>query len=162
MNRQRVEPGRESVWDYPRPPRLERTDRRIEVVFGGVTLARTVRARRVLETSHPPVYYVPPEDVRMEHLTPSDATSFCEWKGRALYYDVLTDEREERRAAWYYPDPTPPFRDLTGYVAFYPSRMDACRVDGEKVAAQPGDFYGGWITPDIVGPFKGGPGTWGW
>jgi uncharacterized protein (DUF427 family) len=162
MNRQRVEPGRESVWDYPRPPRLERTDRRIKVVFGGVTLAYTSRARRVLETSHPPVYYVPPEDVRMEHLTPSDATSFCEWKGRARYYDVLTDGREERRAAWFYPDPTPPFRDLKGYVAFYPSRMDACWVDGERAQAQPGDFYGGWITPDIVGPFKGGPGTRGW
>ena len=162
MNRQRVEPGRESVWDYPRPPRIEDSNRRIKVVFGGVTLAYTSRARRVLETSHPPVYYVPPEDVRMEHLTPSDATSFCEWKGRARYYDVSAGERREGRAAWYYPDPTPPFRDLKGYVAFYPSRMDACWVDGERAHAQPGDFYGGWITPDIVGPFKGGPGTRGW
>jgi uncharacterized protein (DUF427 family) len=158
--RQRIEPGQESVWDYPRPPRLEDSDRRIKVVFGEVTLAYTTRARRVLETSHPPVYYVPPEDVRMEHLTPSGAASFCEWKGRARYYDAVTGEREERRAAWFYPDPTPPFRDLRDYVAFYPARMDACWVDGER--AQAGDFYGGWITADIVGPFKGGPGTWGW
>jgi uncharacterized protein (DUF427 family) len=158
MNRSRVK----SVWDYPRPPRLEDSDRRIKVVFGGVTLAYTTRAKRVLETSHPPVYYVAPEDVRMEHLTPSDATSFCEWKGRARYYDVSTEERTERRAAWFYPDPRPLFRDLKDYVAFYPSKMDVCRVDGERVEAQPGGFYGGWIPPDIMGPFKGEPGTWGW
>ncbi len=164
MDRSRVEPGQEeSVWDYPRPPRLERTQRRIKVVFGGVTLAYTTRARRVLETSHPPVYYVPPEDVRMEHLVPSEAAaSLCEWKGRARYYDASAGERTEERAAWFYPDPSPPFRDLKDCVAFYPSKMDACWVDGEKVEAQPGDFYGGWITPDIVGPFKGGPGTRGW
>jgi uncharacterized protein (DUF427 family) len=162
MSRSRVEPGQESVWDYPRPPRLEESKRRIKVVFGGVTLAYTTRARRVLETSHPPVYYVPPEDVRMEHLTASGAASFCEWKGRARYYDVSTEGRAEERAAWFYPDPTLPFKALKDYVAFYPSRMDACWVDGEKVEAQPGDFYGGWITPEIVGPFKGRPGTLGW
>ena len=107
MVHQRIEPGpgQESVWDYPRPPRLEDSDRRVKVVFGGVTLAYTTRARRVLETSHPPVYYIPPDDVRMEHLKPSGASSFCEWKGRASYYDVITDEREEPRAAWHYPDP---------------------------------------------------------
>jgi uncharacterized protein (DUF427 family) len=162
MSRSCVEPGQESVWDYPRPPRLEESDRRIKVVFGGVTLAYTTRARRVLEASHPPVYYVPPEDVRMEHLTPSGAAAFCEWKGRARYYDVSAGERTEERAAWFYPDPTLPFKALKDYVAFYPSRMDACWVDGEKVEAQPGDFYGGWITSKIVGPFKGGPGTLGW
>jgi len=150
------------VWEYPRPPRLEETDRRVEVIFGGVTLACTRRARRVLERSHPPVYYIPTEDIGMEHLAPSDATSFCEWKGRARYYDVAGGGRAEERAAWFYPQPTPRFRELTGYVAFYPSKMDACWVDGDKVEAQPGDFYGGWITPDIVGPFKGGPGTQGW
>lgn len=155
-------PGQESVWDYPRPPRLEETDERVKVVFGGVTLAYTARAKRVLETSHPPVYYIPPEDIRTEYLTLARGTSFCEWKGAARYYDVSTEERMERRAAWFYPDPVPAYRDLKHYVAFYPSLMDACWVGGKKVRAQEGDFYGGWITSDIVGPFKGGPGTWSW
>ena len=164
MVHQRIDPvpGQGSVGASPRPPRLEDSDRRVKVVFGGVTPAYTTRARRVLETSHPPVYYIPPDDVRMEHLKPSGASSFCEWKGRASYYDVITDEREEPRAAWYYPDPVPAYRGIRGYVAFYPSRMDACWVDGEKVLAQEGDFYGGWITPDVVGPFKGAPGTRRW
>ena len=155
-------PGQESVWDYPRPPRLEETDERVKVVFGGVTLAYTARAKRVLETSHPPVYYIPPEDIRTEYLTLARGTSFCEWKGAARYYDVSTEEQMERRAAWFYPDPVPAYRDLKNYVAFYPSLMDVCWVGGEKVRAQEGDFYGGWITSDIVGPFKGGPGTWSW
>ena len=164
MNRSGVEPGpdRESVWDYPRPPRLEESEKRIRVVFGGVTLADTSRAKRVLETSHPPVYYIPPEDVRVEHLRTSRGGSFCEWKGQARYYDVVTDELEEPRAAWFYPDPTPPFKAIKDYVAFYPSRMDACLVGGETARAQQGDYYGGWITPEITGPFKGGPGTMGW
>jgi uncharacterized protein (DUF427 family) len=164
MGRRRVEPGpgQESVWDYPRPPRMEDVEEKVKVVFGGVTLAYTTRAKRVLETSHPPVYYVPPEDIRMEHLKASNGTSYCEWKGRAVYYDVVTDEWTEERTAWFYPDPTRSFQDLKDYVAFYPSRMDACWVGGEKVEAQEGDFYGGWITPNIVGPFKGAPGTWGW
>ena len=164
MGRQRVEPGpgQESVWDYPRPPRLEDSDRRVEVVFGGVTIADTARAKRVLETSHPPVYYIPPEDIRMEYLTLVEESSFCEWKGAARYYDVSTGERMEKRAAWFYPNLVPAYRGLKDYVAFYPSKMEACWVDGEKVESQEGDFYGGWITPDIVGPFKGGPGTWGW
>jgi uncharacterized protein (DUF427 family) len=164
MGRSRVEPGpgQESVWDYPRPPRLEDVDKKVKVVFGGVTLAYTTRAKRVLETSHPPVYYVPPEDIRMEHLEPADGRSHCEWKGVARYYDVAADGRREGRAAWYYPDPVPAYASLKAYVAFYPSRMDACWVDGEKVEAQEGDFYGGWISSEIVGPFKGAPGTWGW
>ena len=154
--------GQESVWDYPRPPRLEDVVRKVKVVFGGMTLAYTTRAKRVLETSHPPVYYFPPEDIRMEHLEPSGGSSYCEWKGRASYYDVVTEERTEQRAAWFYPHPTPPFASLEGYVAFYPVKMDACWVGGEKVEAQAGDFYGGWITSEIVGPFKGAPGTRGW
>ena len=164
MVRIRIEPaqGQESVWDYPRPPGLEDVDKKVKVVFGGVTLAYTTRAKRVLETSHPPVYYIPPEDVRMELLEPSAGSSHCEWKGRASYYDVTTEQRTERQAAWFYPDPTPPFAGLEDYVAFYSNRMDACWVGGQKVEAQEGDFYGGWITPDIVGPFKGAPGTWGW
>ena len=155
-------PGQESVWDYPRPPRLEETDERVKVVFGGVTLAYTARAKRVLEKSHPPVYYITRVDIRTEYLTLARDTSFCEWKGAARYYEVSTEERKERRAAWFYPDPVPAYRDLENYVAFYPSLMDACWVGGEKVRAQEGDFYGGWITSDIVGPFKGGPGTWSW
>ena len=164
MIRQRIEPtpGQESVWDYPRPPRLEDSGRRIKVVFGGVTLAYTTRAKRVLETSHPPVYYLSPEDIRMEYLSPSDGISFCEWKGPARYYDLSTEGRTEERAAWYYRDPAPPFRDIRDHVAFYPSKMDACWVDGERVEAQEGDFYGGWITSDVVGPFKGALGTRGW
>ena len=164
MRRKRVEggPGQESVWDYPRPPRLEDVEKKVKVVFGGVTLAYTTRAKRVLETSHPPVYYVPPEDIRMEHLEPAGGRSYCEWKGVAGYYDVAADGRREERAAWCYPDPVPAYAALKDHVAFYPSRMDACWVDGEKVEAQEGDFYGGWITPDIVGPFKGAPGTRGW
>ena len=164
MFSQRVEPGpgQESVWDYPRPPRLEDSEKRVKVVFDDVTIAYTARARRVLETSHPPVYYIPPEDIRMEYLRSAGGRSLCEWKGQARYYDVVGDGKIEERAAWYYPDPTSGFRDLKNYVAFYPSRMDGCWVGGEKVGAQEGDFYGGWITPEIVGPFKGAPGTWGW
>lgn len=164
MGRQRVEPGpgQESVWDYPRPPRMEDVEEKVKVVFGGVTVAYTTRAKRVLETSHPPVYYVPPVDIRMEYLRLADGASLCEWKGRARYYDLVSDERTEERAAWFYPEPTGSFADLRDYVAFYPSRMDACWVGGEKVEAQEGDFYGGWVTSNVVGPFKGAPGTWGW
>jgi uncharacterized protein (DUF427 family) len=164
MGPQRVEPGpgQESVWDYPRPPQLENSNKRIKVVFGGVTLAYTRHAKRVLETSHPPVYYIPPEDIRMEHLVPAEGASFCEWKGAACYYDIETDERRERRVAWFYPNPVPAYSSLKDHVAFYPSLMDACWVDREKVEAQEGDFYGGWITSEIVGPFKGAPGTRGW
>ena len=164
MGRQRVEPGpgQESVWDYPRPPRLEDSEKRIKVVFGGVTIAYTTRAKRVLETSHTPVFYIPPDDIRMEHLELADGSSFCEWKGAARYYDVDTGERRETRAAWFYPNPVAAYASLKGYVAFYPSLVDACWVDGEKVRAQEGDFYGGWVTSDVVGPFKGGPGTRGW
>ena len=129
----------------------------------GEMISDSRRAYRVLETSHPPVYYVPPEDIRMEHLAlAAEGVSFCEWKGVARYYDLETEERKEPRAAWFYPDPVPAYAGLKDYVAFYPSSVDACWVDGEKVRAQEGDFYGGWITSDIVGPFKGGPGTWGW
>jgi uncharacterized protein (DUF427 family) len=141
---------------------MEDVGGRVEVRFGGVEIADTQRAKRVLETSHPPVYYVPPEDIKIEHLWPSDGGSWCEWKGRASYYDVAVGDLVAPKAGWYYTDPTPPFRDLRGYVAFYPSKMDACFVNGERVEAQEGDFYGGWVTANIVGPFKGGPGTWGW
>ncbi|MGF1478039.1 MAG: DUF427 domain-containing protein [Cyanophyceae cyanobacterium] len=164
FQRKRIEPepGQESVWDYPRPPRLDPSSKRIQVVFNGVTIADTQNAYRVLETSHPPVYYIPPEDIKMEYLQSTGQHSFCEWKGTASYYTVVVNDRQAPNVAWYYPTPTAAFADIKDYVAFYPSRMDACYVDEEQVQAQPGDFYGGWITNDIVGPFKGGAGTWGW
>ncbi|CAN5342616.1 DUF427 domain-containing protein [soil metagenome] len=160
----RIEPktGQESVWDYPRPPRLEQTSKHIRILFAGKTIASTNRAFRVLETSHPPVYYLPPDDVRMEFLTVASGSSFCEWKGTAGYYDLAVENKVVNRAAWFYALPTLAFRSIAGYLAFYPSKMDACYVDDELVEAQPGDFYGGWITRNIIGPFKGGNGTWGW
>jgi uncharacterized protein (DUF427 family) len=123
-----------------------------------VTLAYTTRAKRVLETSHPPVYYVSPQDIRMKHLKPAEGTSFCVWKGAARYYDIGTDERKERRTAWLCPPPVPVYTTLKNYLAFSPSLMNACWVDGEKVEPQQGHFYGAWATAEIVGPFKGGPG----
>jgi uncharacterized protein (DUF427 family) len=156
-------PGQESVWDYPRPPRVEPTGRRVQVLFGGVEIVDTRRAQRVLETSHPPVYYIPREDVRMESLTRSPrGSSYCEFKGWASYFTVGNGEPSEEAAAWSYEEPAPGFEAIRNHIAFYSSRMDECRVDGELVTAQPGDFYGGWITSDIVGPFKGGLGTLGW
>ena len=154
--------GRESVWDYPRPPRVEATSRRVQVIFNGVMIADTQRALRVLETSHPPVYYIPPADIRMENLTQSGRSSFCEFKGRAGYYSVTVRDKTAVNAAWFYPDPAAGYEALAHHVAFYPGRMDECLVDGETVTPQAGDFYGGWITADIVGPFKGPPGTMGW
>jgi uncharacterized protein (DUF427 family) len=155
-------PGQESVWDYPRPPRLEDTGKRVRVVFGGQIIVDTQRAKRVLETSHPPVYYVPLEDVAAGVLRPTARRTVCEWKGAAAYYDVTAGDRTARDAAWGYPRPTPAFAPIAGHVAFYPGRMDACLVDEEPVRPQPGGFYGGWVTPDVVGPFKGEPGTGGW
>ena len=157
-----AQPGQESAWNYPRPPRLEQSAKTIEIIFDGQTLAKSSRSWRVLETSHPPVYYVPLEDINGDLLKISAQTSFCEWKGVAHYYTVASGDVIARDAGWYYPDPTPEFAPIANYVAFYPLRMDACFVDGERVQAQPGDFYGGWITADIVGPFKGGAGSQGW
>lgn len=163
-NRNRIEPGpgQESVWDYPRPPRLEPTGRHIQIVFAGRIVADTRHAYRVLETSHPPVYYLPPDDVHREYLVPVTGSSFCEWKGSAGYYTVKVGDRIAQKAAWYYASPTPAFSAIRGYVAFYAAPMDACTVDGERVVPQPGGFYGGWITSDVVGPFKGGPNSSGW
>jgi len=152
----------ESVWDYPRPPRVEPSARRVRVLVGDVVVADTTRALRVLETSHPPVYYIPPEDVRSEYLRPSRRRTFCEFKGEASYHDLVVGEREIRDAGWYYPRPAPGFEALRDHVAFYPGRVDAAYVGDEQVRAQAGDFYGGWITAEIEGPFKGGPGTAGW
>lgn len=164
MRPTRIEPGpgQESVWDYPRPPALEATEAHLLIVLGGVTIADTRAAYRVLETSHPPNYYLPPDAVVPGALVPAPGSSFCEWKGTARYLTVRGGDREEVAAAWAYDTPSPRFTPIAGYVAFYPGRMDACFVDGERVVPQDGGFYGGWITSRVVGPFKGGPGTRGW
>ena len=156
-------PGQESVWDYPRPPRLEDVSKRLQVIFNGVVIANTVNGKRVVETAGAPVYYFPPEDVKMDYLIPVPRyQTLCEWKGSASYYSVEVGEKRAERAAWYYPKPTTRFASLKDYIAFYPQVMDACLVAGEKARPQPGGFYGGWITADIVGPFKGEPGTEYW
>lgn len=155
-------PGQESVWDYPRPPRLEQVARRLRVILGGMTIADTNAAFRVLETSHPPTYYVPPDAIAEGVLGPPRRAGICEWKGRAVLFDVAAGGRRAEGAAWAYPDPTPDFRAIAGYVAFYAGAMDSCFVGETRAAPQPGGFYGGWITPEIAGPFKGGPGTMGW
>lgn len=164
VNRSRIEPGpgQESVWDYPRPAVLDDSTQHIRVVFNGVAIADTHRAKRVLETSHPPTYYIPREDVQMAYFTQTSRMTICEWKGQAAYYTITVGDRQEVDVAWSYPNPTPAFAGLQDYIAVYPGRMEACYVDGEVVQAQPGDFYGGWITQNIVGPFKGAAGTWGW
>lgn len=161
---QRIEPGpgQESVWDYPRPPRLEPTSSHLVVEFGGVTLADTTRGFRVLETSQAPAFYLPPDDVAFEHLVATSSRTFCEWKGYASYWTVEVDGRRSPDAAWSYPTPTPPFAELRDHVAFYPQRVDACWVDGEQVRPNEGDFYGGWVTSKVVGPFKGAAGTRYW
>lgn len=155
-------PGQESVWDYPRPPRIEPSRRLMTVRFGGVEIARSQRALRVLETASPPTYYVPPDDVRTDLLWPAEGSTWCEWKGKASYFDVVVEGRVARRAAWSYPDPNPRFASLEDYLAFYPGRVDSCYLDGELVTPQAGDFYGGWITAEIVGPMKGEPETESW
>jgi uncharacterized protein (DUF427 family) len=164
MKSERIEPGpgQESVWDYPRPPRCEPCSRQIEVIVDDLRLASSNSSKRVLETSHPPVFYIPPEDILMEHLFPTFGKTWCEWKGDASYYDLHIGDRVIASVAWTYRSPSPAFAAIRDHLAFYPSRVDACFVDGERVQSQPGDFYGGWITSDIVGPFKGSPGTMGW
>ena len=157
-----VGPGQESVWDYPRPPRVEEVAEEVVVVLGGVEVARTPRAWRVLETSHPPTYYLPREAFAPGSLEPAAGSSLCEWKGRAGYLTVVAGSRREEAAAWSYPDPVPAFAALRGAVALYPGRMDSVTVDGERVRPQEGGFYGGWVTDRVVGPFKGGPGSCGW
>ena len=151
-------PGQESVWDYPRPPRVEAVTKHVTIELDGRVIASTNDAVRVLETSHPPVYYLPRSAFVEGALQPAPGTSFCEFKGEARYLSVGSADR----AAWFYPSPSKGFEQLVDRVAVYPGVMGRCTVDGEAVVAQEGDFYGGWITGDIVGPFKGGEGTWGW
>lgn len=152
----------ESVWDYPRPPAVRPEERLVQVHHRGLVVASTRTALRVLETSHPPTFYLPADSVRTELLRPEPGTSVCEWKGTAVYWSLEIDGHTTSRAAWTYPAPRPGYEALAGHFAFYPSRIDRCEVGGMAVTAQAGDFYGGWITPEIAGPFKGGPGTWGW
>ncbi|RYE83758.1 MAG: DUF427 domain-containing protein [Myxococcales bacterium] len=155
-------PGQESVWSYPRPPRLEPTPRRIRVVHRGVVVADARRALRLLETSHPPTYYLPPDEVRRDLLVAAPGGSFCEWKGQAVYWSVQVAGELIATCAWSYPDPTRGFSALRDHVAFYARPFDECLVDDVRATPQPGGFYGGWVTPDLVGPFKGEPGTHGW
>lgn len=152
----------ESVWDYPRPPRVEPSSERVVVTHRGVVVCDTTRALRVLETSHPPTYYLPIEDCNRELFHPVSGNTVCEFKGVASYYDLVVEGETLARVAWRYPTPNRGFEDLADCVALYPGRVDSCTVDGETVIAQAGDFYGGWITSRIQGPFKGGPGTAGW
>jgi uncharacterized protein (DUF427 family) len=155
-------PGQESVWDYPRPPRVAPDTRHVRVVFNGVTVADSRRAIRVLETAGAPVWYVPPADVRREFLEPIERHTVCEWKGDADYFDLRAGDRVSRVAAWTYRRPRPGYEAIAGHIAFYAGRVDAAFVDDERVTPQPGAFYGGWVTSDVVGPFKGEPGTEGW
>jgi len=164
MTPKRIEPGpgQESVWDYPRPPRIETVPDRIRVIHAGQVVADTVRALRVLETASPPTYYVPPEDVQVLLERVPGRQTWCEWKGRASYYDVIVGTERILGAAWAYQEPTEPFRALKGYFAFYAGLVEACFVGDDRVQPQAGDFYGGWVTSKIVGPFKGERGTGWW
>lgn len=155
-------PGQESVWDYPRPPVSKTDGRLVTVTFAGEQVARSKKTIRILETSHPPTFYIPPGDVRQELMEPSPGGSYCEFKGQAVYYSIRAGDLLSRDAAWCYPDPLPGYEAIAGFFAFYAGRVDRCTVDGQVVTPQPGGFYGGWITPDVVGPFKGEPETMSW
>ncbi|MEP6842664.1 MAG: DUF427 domain-containing protein [Pseudolysinimonas sp.] len=155
-------PGQESVWDYPRPPRVQPSAERVVVRFGGEVVADTVASLRVLETSHPPAYYLPRDAFAEGVLLPAPGLSYCEFKGEAHYLSIAAGGDLIESAAWFYPEPQVGYERLRDYVSLYPGRMDACLVDGELVEPQAGGFYGGWITSRIVGPFKGDPGTEDW
>lgn len=154
-------PNQESVWDYPRPPRVALDPREVTVKLGAAVVARTRRALRVLETASPPTFYLPIADVDMQQIEPAGGSSHCEWKGEARYFSVRGEHELLSAVAWSYSEPYPEYAALRDHLSFYPSRIE-CTVDGVRVQPQPGKFYGGWITPDIVGPFKGEPGSGGW
>ena len=160
----RIEPkdGQESVWDYPRPPRMEACHKHLRVIFNGVEIINSHTSYRILETSHPPTYYISPDDVQMAYFQEINQSSLCEWKGRASYYDISVNGKTAKGAAWFYQQPSAPYQAMMGYVALYANLMEACYVNDERVDAQAGGFYGGWITSDVVGPFKGAPNTLGW
>jgi len=153
----------ERVWDYPRPPTVARCDRRVRIELAGVVLADTTAALRVLETSHPPTIYIPPADMRTDLLVGNDTgCTWCEFKGAAHYVDAVVGERRVTAVGWGYREPSPGYEQLRDHIAFYPARVDGAWMDDERVQGQESDFYGGWITSDLVGPFKGPPGTLGW
>lgn len=152
----------ESVWDFPRPPRVETVPWRIRVVHGGEVIVDAPEVVRVLETSQAPAYYVAFEHIADEHLRPNTHRSFCEWKGIATYADVVVGDRVATRAAWSYGEPTPGFEAITGHWAFYAQSLDECWVDDERVLPNDGNFYGGWVTAQVQGPIKGAPGTLHW
>ncbi len=161
--RPELKPGQESVWDYPRPPRVDPyTGHHIIVRFEGITIADTTRSVRILETSHPPGIYIPARDVAVEYLQPSGHHTVCEYKGRASYVHLQVGERTSSNAAWFYPAPNPGYEEITDHYSFYPQAIDEATIDGEVVGAQEGHFYGGWVTQAVVGPFKGSPGTMEW
>jgi uncharacterized protein (DUF427 family) len=154
---------KESVWDYPRPPRVEPEPRRVRIEHAGETLADSTRALRVLETASPPTIYVPREDVREDLLSDAGGhRTICEWKGLAHYLNADVGAERVGRVAWHYPEPHPGYEQLAGHIAFYAGRVDACRLDDERVRPQGGSFYGGWVSDEIEGPYKGEPGTEGW
>ena len=154
-------PGEESVWDYPRPPRLEDDARLVRVLCGSTIIAESRRTLRILETASPPTFYIPPQDVRTDLLSRARGASLCEWKGSATYWSLCIDGQELPNVAWSYEQPFADFTRILGYLGFYPSKLE-CHVDGHRVAPQSGGFYGGWVTPEVVGPFKGDRGTGGW
>ena len=155
-------PGQESVWDYPRPPRLEPVSQPIRIVFASLDIAAASIAFRVVETAGAPCYYLPPDTVRVDCLRPSKNTSLCEWKGEARYWSIQVGRHVSENAAWSYPEPEPDFAPIRDHLAFFAGRVDACYLGSERVEPQPGGFYGGWVTANIVGPIKGGPGTEHW
>ncbi len=150
------------MWDYPRPPAVDPASAHVRVVHAGTVIADSRRSLRILETSQPPVYYLPPEDCALEHLYRTRSRSFCEWKGAATYWAVQVGDVRVLDAAWSYQQPVRAYAAIQGHFAFYARLLDECWVDDERVQPNPGDFYGGWITSRVVGPFKGGPGTQGW
>jgi len=154
-------PGQESVWDYPRPPRLVPDSRLVEVRLEDRVIGSTRGALRMLETASPPTVYLPPDDLDVELLQEVGGGSRCEWKGEATYWDVVVGSRRLTRVGWSYPAPFAPYESMAGFLSFYPAALE-CRIDGERVLPQPGGFYGGWVTSEIAGPFKGEPGTGGW
>ncbi len=153
--------GQESVWDYPRPPAVVSEPRELRVAARGQEIARTTRGVRVLETASPPTFYLPPEDVRMDALVPAPGASRCEWKGEARYWTLSLGPLRIEQAAWSYPAPFPGFEAIRDWLAFYPGKLE-CWVGGERATPQPGGLYGGWVTTELVGPWKGGPGTGAW
>ena len=157
-----ITPGQRSVWSFPRPAIAEPCTARVMIEHRGVVIADTRASIQTLETSHPPSYYIPPDAIRPGALRRAGGSSFCEWKGSATYWDVVIGDLVVPRVGWSYPDPSAAFLALRDHVAFYAGPFDRCSVDGETVVPQPGGFYGGWITADLAGPFKGISGSMGW